>query len=37
MGIVFELDEAQREQLTSVVKELEQLLETGKLPATTTE
>jgi hypothetical protein len=33
MGIVFDLDGAQREQLHAVIKELEQALETGKLPA----
>lgn len=32
MGIVFELDDAQREQLVAVVKELEQLLQDGELP-----
>jgi uncharacterized protein (TIGR02266 family) len=32
MGVVFELDDAQREQLLAVIKELEQALEDGKLP-----
>jgi hypothetical protein len=32
MGIVFDLDDAQREQLLSVIKELEQALETNALP-----
>ena len=32
MGIVFDLDDAQREHLTTVVKELEQLLMNGQLP-----
>jgi uncharacterized protein (TIGR02266 family) len=33
MGIVFDLDDAQREQLHAVIKELEQALDAGKLPA----
>ena len=37
MGIVFDLDDAQREQLTAVIKELEELLEKGALPKTTLE
>ena len=37
MGIVFDLDDAQREQLTAVIKELEELLEKGALPTTTIE
>jgi len=32
MGIVFDLDEAQREQLVAVIKELEDLLEKNQLP-----
>ena len=32
MGIVFDLDDAQREQLHSVIKELEEALEENKLP-----
>jgi Tfp pilus assembly protein PilZ len=37
MGIVFELDESQREDLLRVVEELADQLATGKLPPTTTE
>jgi len=37
MGIVFELDESQREQLTQVIEELEEQLKHGKLPTTTLE
>lgn len=37
MGIVFELDDAQREQLVAVVKELEQLLQDGELPTNVVE
>jgi Tfp pilus assembly protein PilZ len=37
MGIVFELDESQRELLTHVIEELEELLKNGKLPTTTSE
>ncbi len=37
MGIVFELDDAQREQLTEVVRDLEAALIAGKLPTTTLE
>jgi Tfp pilus assembly protein PilZ len=37
MGIVFELDESQREQLTHVIEELEEQLKHGKLPTTTLE
>ncbi len=37
MGVVFELDDAQREQLAAVVKELEQLLQDGKLPTNVVE
>lgn len=37
MGIVFDLDEAQREQLLKVIEELEKLLESGQLPPTTIE
>jgi Tfp pilus assembly protein PilZ len=37
MGIVFDLDDAQREQLTAVVKELEELLASGKLPTNVVE
>ncbi len=37
MGIVFELDDAQREQLTEVVRDLEAALLAGKLPTTTLE
>lgn len=37
MGIVFDLDPAQREHLRSVMKELEQLLHDGKLPTNTAE
>lgn len=32
MGVVFDLDEAQREALTTVIKELEALLEKNELP-----
>jgi Tfp pilus assembly protein PilZ len=32
MGIVFDLDDAQRESLTSVIKELEEALEKNQLP-----
>ena len=37
MGIVFELDESQREALTNVIEELEEQLKNGKLPTTTLE
>lgn len=37
MGIVFELDEAQRAQLVAVIVELEQLFHQGKLPTNTVE
>jgi Tfp pilus assembly protein PilZ len=37
MGIVFELDESQREQLTHVIEELEEQLKNGQLPTTTIE
>ena len=37
MGIVFDLDDTQREQLTAVIKELEDLLLKGQLPTTTLE
>jgi Tfp pilus assembly protein PilZ len=37
MGVVFDLDDAQREQLVAVVKELEQLLLDGKLPTNVVE
>ncbi len=37
MGIVFEADTAQREQLQTVVRDLEQLLLEGKLPTTSLE
>ena len=37
MGIVFELDDAQRTQLQAVVKELEAQLESGTLPPTALE
>jgi Tfp pilus assembly protein PilZ len=37
MGIVFELDESQREQITHVIEELEEQLKNGKLPTTTIE
>ena len=37
MGIVFELDDAQRELLIGVVKELEALLHEGRLPTNTVE
>jgi uncharacterized protein (TIGR02266 family) len=32
MGIVFDLDDAQREQLSAVIKELEEMLEKNSLP-----
>jgi len=37
MGIVFDLDDAGREQLVEVVRELEHLLHAGKLPISTVE
>ncbi|MBX3162106.1 MAG: PilZ domain-containing protein [Deltaproteobacteria bacterium] len=37
MGIVFDLDEAQREQLSGIIKELEDQLRAGRLPTNTTE
>lgn len=37
MGVVFDCDEAQREQLNGIVKELEELLFEGKLPTSTLE
>jgi uncharacterized protein (TIGR02266 family) len=37
MGIVFELDEAQRETLQSVIRELVDQLHSGRLPTNTTE
>ncbi|MDX2092157.1 MAG: PilZ domain-containing protein [Kofleriaceae bacterium] len=37
MGIVFELDDAQREQVVGVIKELEELLANGKLPTNVVE
>ena len=37
MGIVFELDDAQREQLVGVVRDLEAALLAGKLPTTSLE
>ena len=37
MGIVFDLDEPQREQLLKVIEELEKQLETGELPQTAIE
>jgi uncharacterized protein (TIGR02266 family) len=37
MGIVFELDDAQREVLVGVMKELEQELHAGRLPTNATE
>jgi uncharacterized protein (TIGR02266 family) len=37
MGIVFELDDAQRAQLSIVLDELEKMLHDGKLPTTTIE
>ena len=37
MGIVFDLDPAQREQLVGTIKELEQLMIEGKLPVNTVE
>ena len=37
MGIVFELDDAQRAQLTTVLQELEQLLQDGQLPTNAVE
>jgi len=37
MGIVFDLDDAQREQLLEVIEELEKLLDAGTLPPNTIE
>ena len=37
MGIVFELDDAQRQQMVAVVAELEELMKQGKLPVNTIE
>ena len=37
MGIVFDCDEAQREQLLAIIRELEDLLLQGKLPTNTLE
>lgn len=37
MGIVFELDDAQRESLASVIRELEEQLMSGRLPSSTVE
>ncbi|HEU0036445.1 MAG TPA: PilZ domain-containing protein [Kofleriaceae bacterium] len=37
MGIIFELDDAQRELIGAVVKELEEQLHAGQLPTTTLE
>jgi uncharacterized protein (TIGR02266 family) len=37
MGIVFELDDAAREELVEIVRELEHLLHAGKLPTSTVE
>ena len=37
MGIVFDLDDATREQLVETVRELEHLLHTGQLPTSTVE
>lgn len=37
MGIVFELDDAQREQLVGIVKELEKQMLAGQLPTNTVE
>lgn len=37
MGVVFDCDEAQREQLNGIIRELEDLLLTGKLPTSTLE
>jgi len=37
MGLVFDLDAAQREQLTAVLRELEQQLDDGRLPTSTVE
>jgi Tfp pilus assembly protein PilZ len=37
MGVVFELDDAQRAAVAAIVKELEQLMLEGKLPLTTLE
>ena len=37
MGIVFTLDDAQREGLIAVIRELEELLLSGQLPTTTVE
>lgn len=37
MGVVFDCDEAQREQLVAIVRELEQQMLAGKLPTNTVE
>jgi Tfp pilus assembly protein PilZ len=37
MGIVFDLDDGQREQLHAIIKELEELLDRGVLPTTNLE
>lgn len=37
MGIVFDLDQTQRETLVAVIRDLEELLLSGKLPTTTLE
>jgi hypothetical protein len=37
MGVVFDLDDAQRETLAAVIKELEEALEKGALPMPATE
>ena len=37
MGIVFELDEAQRADLVAIVKDLEEQLLAGRLPTTAVE
>jgi Tfp pilus assembly protein PilZ len=37
MGIVFDLDDAARDQLIEIVRELEAQLHAGKLPASTVE
>ena len=37
MGIVFDLDDAARDQLTEIVRELEDQLHTGKLPTDSVE
>jgi hypothetical protein len=37
MGIVFELDEAQRADLVAIVKDLEEQLLAGRLPTNATE